>query len=228
MKNIHFFNKGLPKWPGLLVVGDKIAPEQASEIIIRTDGFRFSSNEHDAVSILLDEVYGVKVSGWCDKYEKIKEKYGLNNIFEAYNWVENKNKEYNLLKLHYLQNSRIVSCYIEGAHGWCDWEGNIGTSNYNIGKYPDIETVYNEWKRIAKAFPFLNLKSQLLNKETCEENPEPVVTFVVKEGKVKMIEQKDLICEVKELSFFETSEIGAPIPKIIKALHSVKEKYKLV
>ena len=38
---------GLPKWPALVVKGKKITKEEAAEILIRTDDFWFSANDHD-------------------------------------------------------------------------------------------------------------------------------------------------------------------------------------
>ena len=38
----------LPKWPGFLVIGESVTPDQAKEIIIRSDEISyFSTNDHD-------------------------------------------------------------------------------------------------------------------------------------------------------------------------------------
>ena len=38
-------NCSLPKWPALLVVGDRVTTDQAAEIIVRTAGYAFCTND---------------------------------------------------------------------------------------------------------------------------------------------------------------------------------------
>jgi hypothetical protein len=167
--------RGLPKWPGLLVVGEPVTLEQAEEIIIRTASLHFSSNDK---AFLRDLYKAADIELEAD-----------------YPWPEWKSMQaaeskYKVLPLDYLHNSQIVSSYIGGPHGWCDWEGHIGCNNYNIGKWPSVENVFNEWSLIAAAFSFLKLKSQLFNGETSEnENGElqPVVQFNINEGVVELV-----------------------------------------
>ncbi len=135
------------------------------------------------------------------KAKKIK-KDDWNAYYEFKEKIESK---YDPLDLSYLQNSRIVSSWIGGPHGWCDWNGKIYTSNYNIGKWPSIEEVYNDWIKIAEAFPYLELKCQLMNHEAGEEDAEvtPVVEFSIKKGKVEIYEPK----EVLDYPVFGTSDM---------------------
>ena len=58
-------------------------------------------------------------------------------------------KDISHIELEYLSNHRIVSSWIGGPHGWCNWEGNIGCNNYNIGKHPSCKEVYNEWIKMS-------------------------------------------------------------------------------
>jgi hypothetical protein len=189
--NSEFFNKGLPKWPALLVKGKSVTAEQAKEIIIRTDGLSFSTNDREFSSQLNEVVYGVKSSRW-DLTDAIKEQLGITEWNAIWDYQDSKHAEVGVLDITYLNNSQIASSWIGGPHGWCKWDGTIETSNYNIGKWPSVEDVYNDWVIIAEAFPFLNLRSQLMNCEACEDEPSnppmPVVEFIVKDGKVEMIE----------------------------------------
>ena len=138
--------------------------------------------------------------------------------------------------LSYLNNNQIVSSWIGGPHGWCDWEGNIYTKNYNIGKWPSVEEVYNEWVTIAEAFPFLSLKSQLLNCEAGQDDIEqkPVVEFVIKDGKVEMVEPSYLITfasfgveDMSDRFSNPYSERGCTIEQFKEAVDYVKSLNKV-
>jgi hypothetical protein len=150
------------------VIGQPVTPEQAAEIIIRTDRFMFTANDKPFTEELM-EAAGVErdTHGWCvyESRDRAAERYGV-------------------LDLEYLVNDQIVSSYIGGPHGWCNWNGSIFTNSYNIGKWPSVETVESEWKLIAETFPYLFLRAQLFSGEQCEEGIVPVVEFQVAHGEV--------------------------------------------
>ena len=196
MKKQDFFNLGLPKWPALIVIGDPVSREAAAEIIVRTDSLYFSTNDHKFSTELNAYLYDVSLESESRLNEAIRAKLGLeeNDFFETQRYMARKRAEVGQIEgISYLNNSRIVSSWIGGPHGWCDWEGNIRCSNYNIGKWPDVKTVYEEWVAIAKEFPFLNLRAQLMNAEA-GDGGYPVVEFVVSRGKVRMKENKNTLC----------------------------------
>lgn len=193
--NKDFLNIGLPKWPGLLVVGSPVTRDQAAEIILRTDDLYFSSNDSKFEKQLNQVLYGV-TSDSMDLNKEVARKLGLEEsdrnlwrISEEY--MKEKDEEVGKISLSYMKNQQIISSWIGGPHGWCSWNGDIGCRNYNIGKYPSVEEVHSDWVKIAKEFPFLDLKCQLLNHEIgCEdsvEDPKPVIEFIVKKGKVKVM-----------------------------------------
>lgn len=239
MTQEEFFNLDLPKWPALLVVGKPVTREQAMEIILRTDDLYFSSNDRSFNKLLneyfydievIDELYGGENKAIAKKLNIEENEYKL-----IWDYKEQKNSEIKSLDLHYLSNSRIVSSWIGGAHGWCDWGGNIGTSNYNIGKWPSVGEVYNDWVQIAEAFPFLELTSQLLNSEAGDDDTisVPVIEYRIKDGKVEMFNPTELISE----SRFDESiiirkltdpygERGCTIEMFREAVDYVKNKYK--
>jgi uncharacterized protein YeaC (DUF1315 family) len=140
----------LTKWPRLLVTGQPITEHQADEVLIRTmNPWLLQVNDRDwhaAVAAVL----GLELNqhGYADP----------DSIRAAI-------RRYGVLNLQYLYTSRIASSWIGGPHGWCNWDGRIGCSNYNIGKWPDEETVTAEWEAIAAAFPFLHLTAQLITDE---------------------------------------------------------------
>jgi hypothetical protein len=234
MNNEDFFQKPLPKWPALLVQGEKVTIEQAKEIIIRTDSFYFSSNDGAFTAELNNVVYGVR-SASVKLIEDLQKTFGL-DWNQAWDYTEEKQSVVGSLELIYLRNNRIVSSWIGGPHGWCDWEGNIQTSNYNIGKWPSIEEIYEEWKIIAHAFPFLKLRSQLMNCETCETDKvdiAPVVEFIVEKGTVIMIEPESQLLEMTEIDFKgrflnPLAERGCTLSQFKEAYEYVKHKMSAV
>ena len=169
-------NVGLPKWPGLVVSGQRVTTRQAAEILIRTDSslpnFKYAGNDRQHAAKLM-ELFGMDYDDNEDDYQA---------RWKAEDDLRDRLK---VIPLNYLPNSQIVSAYIGGPHGWCDWNGNIFANSYNVGKWPSVEEVAEDWASIAEAFPFLDLTSHLYNAEACEDG-KPVVEFIVKDGKVEV------------------------------------------
>lgn len=159
----------LTKWPLLLVSGDRVTEEQANDILIRTNSPYLGANDKEWVRQVCAEFGVTLTERWGDPDWRSQD--------TAYTAL-------GVLDLHYLHNSRIVSTWIGGAHGWCDWDGTIGCSNYNIGKWPSVEAVTEDWQTIASRFPFLSLRAQLVPDEG--EAPGPVVEWIVDGGQVAM------------------------------------------
>ena len=194
MTKKEYFAIGLPKWPALAVVGKPVTRDQAMEILIRTDSLWLSSNDHQFDRLLNQYLFDIEMpsDSYGAKDAAVREKLGLadepGTWQKVYEYMDRKKAELGHLSLSYLHNARIVSSWIGGPHGWCDWEGNIGSRNYNIGKWPGVKEVYEDWKNIAEAFPFLDLKCQLMGHEAGPDDgaENPVIEFTVKNGKVKM------------------------------------------
>ena len=90
MKNKDFFNLGLPKWPALIVKGEKITPEQASEIIIRTNGDS-SCNDNEFSNRVAELIYDVKIPDHLiHNYDQvntaIEKKLGIEEEVEGEKW----------------------------------------------------------------------------------------------------------------------------------------------
>ena len=159
----------LPKWPQMLVVGKSITQEQAKEIIFRTDAFftdcwGWAGNDRSFNDWYL-EISGIIKEDW-DFQEYVREKIKYIN-------------------LPYIGNNYGCSSFIFGPNGWCNPSGNIYHA-HNIGKWPDVSEVYNEWVLVAEAFPFLDLEATLFNGESHEDHTSPVCTFYIKDGKVEL------------------------------------------
>lgn len=191
----NLFEVELPKWPALVVIGESVTKEQAMEILIRTDSLYFGCNDKEWEEELNFIVFGFKTRNIDDK---LKEKHGIlpkdGYRPEFYEIKESYQNRYAPIQLQYLNNHRIASSWIGGSHGWCSWDGTIRCSNYNIGKWPSVQEVYDDWVSIASEFPFLDLRCQLMNEEAGEsESIKPLVEFRIKDGKVLISEPEEIL-----------------------------------
>lgn len=160
-------NITLPKWPGMIVEGDPVTPDLAAEIIIRTDSqlpdFTYAGNDPELCH-QLNDIFSVPHAGIdTDKLWKLRDKL-------------------HMVPVGYLCNDRIVSSWVGGPHGWVNWNGFVGSRNYNIGKWPDVDSVLKEWQAIATAFPSLKLTCWLYSKETCVPDNTAIVQFDIVSG----------------------------------------------
>lgn len=145
---------GDTKWPRLLVVGEPVTERQANEIIIRTTNWSglFTNDKtwERGVSAVLTKFghpgLGHHSTGWSDAVVAWQERIGALDLF-------------------YLNNNRIMSAWYGGPHGWCDWNGDIGCTTWNIGKWPSNLEVSEDWRAIAAAFPYLELRAQCVDDE---------------------------------------------------------------
>lgn len=171
----------LIKWPGIVIVGKSVSPQQAGSILIRTDAFlpnfRYSTNS-ERLEEKLNALFGltkdvVEADDYWDRLQDLRVRLGK-------------------LQLEYMSNACICSSYIGGPGGWCDWRGEIKRAGHNIGKWPCVGHVAAEWGEIANAFPYLNLKCWLFNHESgYPENladPGAIVRFEIANAKVEVFE----------------------------------------
>jgi hypothetical protein len=168
----------LPKWSQLVVVGDKLTPEQTAEVMIRTSSLYFISNDLEFER----ELYAVIDKSFDYIYfssDEFKVNIERANRLKAETSLD-------LLELRYLENSRILSSWVGGSYGWLSWDGGIGCSNYNVGKWPTAEEVYKDWQQVARAFPYIHLRCQLMSGEASNQNVRPLVEYVVSGGNVEV------------------------------------------
>ena len=174
----------------MLVTGEKVTPDQAAEILIRTDGgLPEPSSNTGHFDREVTKLFGVPFSGFraprdpMPEGDEARDMDWFNTHWDARRKLRKKLK---MLDLSYLCNDQIVSSWIGGPHGWINWNGEIFSNNHNIGKWPSVECVHQDWKDIAKAFPYLSLTCQLMSGETCEDDKEPLVEFTVTNGTVSV------------------------------------------
>lgn len=208
MKKEEAFEIGLPKWLQCVIDGEKISEEQAMEIIRRTDNFFINGsggNNHD---------FNKKVRFICkfpeqELYKKEDGKYDFESYYKA---VQEYEKKWNIIPLEYLSNDWVSSSYIYGPNGWCHPDGTIHYRE-NIGKWPNVEEVYEELARIAKEFPFLTFNCTLMSGEHSEDDIESLVTMHVENGKVTFrnpINKSKLKLDcVRHMNFLDTSRENA-------------------
>lgn len=183
MKN-RLLKRDLPKWPQMIVTGTKVTKEQAEDIIRRTDAFYTycMGNDHDFIENAKEAL--------CIPEDPLEGKYNFDNIHLLHEYNEKKDaflKAIGYIATYYVENDWISCSWLGGPHGWCHPDGEIGYCN-NIGKWPTIKEVYAEWEKIAAAWPFLELEVTLMNKEEWEGDSEPVVSFLIRNGKVELID----------------------------------------
>lgn len=204
----------LTKWPLLLVAGEPVTEQQANEILIRTDSWSIMTNDRE----------------WQRSVWKL---VGIDtDEFGRPDWrvVQALQADLGVLDLSYLDNSRIASSWIGGPRGWCDWDGTIGTSNYNIGKWPTVEEVHADWQAIAEAFPFLDLRAQLVPDEG--EACVPAVEWQVRDGHAEMVTPSGtMLRRPTSPSFMAVltvgGERGVGLPRLELAVGQVRDSRRL-
>lgn len=187
------------KWPLLLVSGEKVNKDQAAEIIIRTTKWPLISNNKEA-----DEQFNNLIAT-PKEFKK-----GLSYVKP--------------LGLNYLSNERITTCHINGTKGWIDWDGTIFANSWNIGKWPSVQDVTEEWTIVSEIFPFLNLKCQVLDQESF-----PTAEWIIKNGKVETKYPEKLLCELRSqyedetLDLYACNKVGATLEDVAKGIELAKK-----
>lgn len=178
--------RDLTKWPRLLVQGENVTQEQAREILIRTTVPAYLSGNDREWNAIVGEVTGFREEVWPEHGTPEAQDPQLRTAWFKRQWeaTDVRAQELGIISLNYLYNMRIASTYIGGPYGWCDWDGSIGCSTYNVGKWPSHAEITDEWTRIAAAFPFLDLTAQLIPNEG--EDTEPAGQWRVKGGRAVM------------------------------------------
>lgn len=203
---------GLPKWPALLVQGEDVTREQAEEINLRTADPYFGTNHHehrrrlyDIMGVCYDE-HGIATHLQGEDQDTLPKPRSWDPVCRAGAKIGSLSLEFN-----YLHNYNVVSCHIIGPHGWCSWDGRIHANTFNIGKWPSVEEVQSDWEIIAEAFPYLNLKCQLLDDER-DDALKPLVEYTVSEGKVRVdTNPDDLLMEIGPLVCRNINDVSSEV-----------------
>lgn len=188
----------LPKWPRLLVKGKRITREQADVVIIRTTSLRGLHCNDDRWNRYVKQAF-----------QLYKEPNLIWASDEAWTDLE---RRLGVLDLQYLDNEQVSTVNVEGPCGWCWWDGTVGADGIGLGsKWPRVGEVWEEWQKIATAFPFLSLTAQLVRTEWNYDTGEitghtPLVTWTVEQGEATLHDEPgDLIRSVPEEEDVETA-----------------------
>jgi hypothetical protein len=174
----------LPKWPQMKVRGRKVTKEQAEEIIVRTDTFITCSYDGNDRTFRerFDQTFGIPAEPKYPPHREVRipaedeaYSYGWRIRHEA---ADRFKRQLKTVETSYVHNSWMASAFIFGPAGWCHPDGTISFS-HNVGKWPSASELLKEWKKIAKAFPFLVLEAVFMTGESCEEE-ETKPAFVVR------------------------------------------------
>ena len=172
-------NLGLPKWPAMIVRGTSVTVEQAREIIRRTDtAFQRGISGND-------RVFNEKLAERMELPRGSVLRWDENMTGEDYAALDAWRERWGVIDSEYITNRWIASTYIGGPHGWCHPDGTIRFDT-NVGKWPSVEEIFQEWTRVAAAFPFLDLTATLMSGEYCDDDITPLVTIRVQEGRATL------------------------------------------
>lgn len=222
----------LTKWPRLLVSGVQVTPEQANEILIRTCVPEYLAGNDRQWDEIVGRILRMPLRDDWHEIQELRDSPQKRLDWLRLRWAEKdaRVEELGILGLEYLYTSRIASSYLGGPHGWCDWNGNIWTDSYNIGKWPETETLTEEWGRIAEAFPYLDLTAQVV---TDEGAGELAGEWRVKDGEVchyfnptapilqKSDDQGQMLSNVLNLVYNPERERGVSVDRLTQAVAQV-------
>ena len=171
----------LPKWPQMYTTGKPVTVEQAKEIIRRTDSLFvhfYYGNDKEFVRRVVSRL---KVPLILD-YGTRKSSEDLEFLYQEQDRFA---KGWGTILTEYVINQWLSCNYVEGPYGWCHPDGKIGFID-NVGKWPAVFSVYSDWVRIARAFPFLEIDVSLKGGESCQEDMETVVGFRIRNESVRL------------------------------------------
>jgi hypothetical protein len=170
-------NLELPKWSQMIVSGVSVTPEQAKNIIFRTDPFLTTMSPY----------YGGNNSKFNSTYFKKSKKEEFHRHPMLDEIESTLFEELGVIKTEYVRNDFASSSFIMGAQGWCHPDGTIQYVD-NIGSWASVEDVLCEWTLIAKRFPILDLNVTLMSGESLNEDKQPLVNISVKNGVATLCE----------------------------------------
>lgn len=187
------FSRGLPKWPQLKLTGVPVTEAQAKDIIARTDSFITSISSWCGGNNRAWNDWALNALGFSELLVFSTRFIGSENLIKGfapayYEILDEVRKELGFVQTQYVGNHWLSSAFIYGPYGWCSPQGTLAFVD-NVGKWPNVEDIFNDLELIAEAFPYVTLTATLMNGEGSEDETFPIITFVVKDGKVVMTDE---------------------------------------
>lgn len=195
MSKDELLQQWLPHSPQMIVTGKPLTTAQALTIIRRTDQF-FLHISYDARPTLAKVKQIIRMPNYpsgniaectMPDGEIDLEKFWKNqNVFweKFRGWQE----DWGVLDTGFVKNSWISREFAGGFCGWCHPDGMIGFTD-NLGVYPAVSAVYEDWRKIAREFPFLEAEATLMNNSK-RYPAKPVVSFLIRDGEVDVVDPK--------------------------------------
>jgi len=179
--------RGLPKWPGMLVTGKPIKIAQAKEIIRRTDYF-FQNPEHSGS----DHAFNKRVMRLLNIPDSFQREVTPRENTRQYIRQEEWRRQWGFIQTQYVHNNWIASSYVYGPHGWAHPDGKIQHA-HNVGKWPSCQDIYEDWVTLAAAFPFIDLSAVLVDDEIQSKmEPTAVCGFRIQNGQVEIFSPTEI------------------------------------
>lgn len=178
-------NPMLGKYTHMTLRGIALSEAQAQEVIFRTDRFLAS---YDAYA-------GGNNHTWNARAREIMGVQQLINSPSPENdaLLERLGARLGNLKLNCLHNDWASSNHLGGPYGWCKPSGELSYFDLIRTDY-SFEELYEDFTKIAAAFPFLDMRAFFLDSESA-----PSFSIVVKDGSAEAVEpsQEDLLLGTK-------------------------------
>ena len=170
------------KWPQMVVTGKRLSARRAKDIIFRTDTSLTSFSEYSWGNNHEWQSWAMKTLG----FDLLKDKDGKTE-WDVVNEVREK---LGIVRTDYVHNTWAASAFIGGPHGWCHPDGKILFTD-NIGKWPNLSKVIEDWEKLQDAFPYIDVAGTLMDKESSEDDRQPIISFLVKKGKIEFTTDHD-------------------------------------
>lgn len=170
------------KWPLMCVRGAPVTLEQAGEVIRRTDRFFTDltdpgGNDRDWNQRTIERLH------LPDRRHELAQAPGRLSRFMAQ--IDQWRARWGVVHTQYVHNDWLSTA--GHADGWCRPDGHLQCA-IHIGKWPSSEDVLDDWREIARAFPFLDLiASVFCDLEEPLELARPSESIVVRGGEATLV-----------------------------------------
>ena len=183
----------LPRWPQCKISGKPVTREQALDILMKTDLFFTHISENASGNNKAWIAWAHRAIGYDKIFERFPEAHKLSEAeYGSFReFVDELADALGLVPLGYLANDWASSSEVVGPNGWCNPNGTIAYID-NVGKKPTVLELHEEFEAIATAFPYLDLTATVMNGSSAEPDIEPVITFIVKRGRVTMTDEHEM------------------------------------
>lgn len=154
----------LGKWPRVVVAGEPVTGAQAADILIRTNNWVEPYTDDPSWEWwVLEQARRLLGRPVAPPRPRDDPDGSWMRAMIAY-WAALKDwsDRMGIAGLHHLHNDHVMWPWLAGPRGWCDPAGRIGPATWTIGKWPSAGQVDRDWQVIAGAFPFLDLRCQLI------------------------------------------------------------------